>query len=119
MSNQIYDNAVDHAAKELARDVDDQLLMSILGWHGMSISSGTVYGSRYHTVAPVWNPDRPMGFNNNWDQMMTWCVETFGPTAPIWGDTKTPIQHHRWYANNSKFWFKNEEDLTLFLLRWS
>ena len=25
----------------------------------------------------------------------------------------------RWYANNSRLWFRNEEDLAAFLLRWA
>ena len=47
--------------------------------------------------------------------MMSWMILTFGPSAEdgVW----TPDM--RWYANNSKFWFREEKDLTMFILRWS
>jgi hypothetical protein len=52
--------------------------------------------------------------NVEWAAMMSWMVETFGSTAKdgVW----TPEQ--RWYANNAKFWFRNEQDMLLFLLKW-
>jgi hypothetical protein len=42
-------------------------------------------------------------------------VSTFGPSAEdgVW----TPDQ--RWYANNSKFWFREEKDLEWFMLKWA
>ena len=121
MSN-IYEQAVNDAAKKMAHDIDTELLMSLLGWNAMKIDEGRGYGSRYHTAQPTWDPDNLLStgyFNSGWNDMMEWCVETFGPTAPIWGESKTPIANHRWYANNSKFWFRDEADLTLFILRWS
>jgi hypothetical protein len=76
------------------------------------IGTGTVYGKRYHTIAP------PM-FNGQWHSMSAWCTETFGPsTGSIWSD-KAPDPSERWYENNAKFWFLEEKDLTLFILRWS
>ena len=77
----------------------------------MVLSEGTVYGSRYYTVEPV---------GGYWPDMEVWCHETFGETGSIWAETKnlTPTPHKRWYANNRKFWFKNEADRTMFILRW-
>jgi hypothetical protein len=50
--------------------------------------------------------------------MSAWCTETFGPsTGSIWSD-KAPDPSERWYENNAKFWFSEEKDLTLFILRW-
>lgn len=46
--------------------------------------------------------------------MIAWVVETFGPTAL--DGVFTPGQ--RWYVNNAKFWFREEKDLLIFLLRW-
>lgn len=68
--------------------------------------TGTVYGARYYTV-------KPEGYN--WYEIMEWVVETFGPSAHdgVW----TPGM--RWYANNAKFWFRNQKDLDWFTLRWS
>ena len=74
------------------------------------INTGTVYGMRYHTVAPTgWE----------WTAMSQWCQETFGAsTGSIWAEKTAPCPGERWYENNSKFWFRNEADLVLFLLRW-
>ena len=98
---------VEQAAKQLAKDIDDEVLMGAMGWHKLELSAGRVYGSRYLTVHPTnsWQ----------WNEMMDWMVKTFGPSAcdGVW----TP--NMRWYANNAKFWFRNEKDLTLFILRWS
>ena len=79
---------------------------------------GRVYGARYLTVHPVisWNhTSTDWGNIETWGAMMAWMIEMFGPTAA--DGVHTPGQ--RWYANNAKFWFRNEEDLLLFLLRWS
>jgi len=75
---------------------------------------GRVFGARYYTVEPkfdFWSVKVP----ERWDDMMKWCLDTFGstPSDGIW----TPSA--RWYANNAKFWFRKEEDKMLFLLRWS
>jgi hypothetical protein len=105
----IKDQVLNNLAKQMAKDIDTELLMTTMGWHEckLEISEGTVYGSRYLTVHPEngWH----------WNEMMDWMVKTFGPTAHdgVW----TPNQ--RWYANNSKFWFRNEADRTMFILRWS
>jgi hypothetical protein len=103
----IVKQAVEQAAAQMAKDIDDELLMTTMGWHKVELSEGQVYGARYLTVQPSngWH----------WNEMMEWMVETFGPSADdgVW----TPGM--RWYANNAKFWFRNEKDLTLFLLRWS
>ena len=78
----------------------------------LKLSEGTVYGSRYYTVEPV---------GGNWMDMELWCYETFGETGSIWTETKnlTPEPHKRWYANNRKFWFRNESDRMMFILKWS
>jgi hypothetical protein len=98
---------IDNTAAQMAKDIDTEVLMSAIGWHELELSEGRVYGARYLTVHP----------NNGakWNEMMDWMVFTFGPSADdgIW----TP--NMRWYANNSKFWFREEKDLTMFILRWS
>ena len=80
----------------------------------LDLSEGTVYGIRYRTVKPAWEPDRTGWYNQDWDNMVAWCVDTYGPTPDdgVW----TP--EARWYVNNAKFWFRNERDLALFVLRW-
>ncbi len=94
-------------AAEIAKEIDTEILMSMMGWHELNLGEGRVYGAKYLTVHPSngWH----------WNEMMAWMIDTFGPTAHdgVW----TPSM--RWYANNAKFWFRNEKDLTMFILRWS
>ena len=101
------DEILNKVARQMAKDIDDELLMTTMGWHNLELKEGRVYGARYLTVHPSngWH----------WNEMMEWMVATFGPTAHdgVW----TP--NMRWYANNAKFWFRNEKDLTMFILRWS
>ena len=98
---------IGNAAAQMAKDIDTEVLMSAMGWHELQLSEGRVYGARYLTVHP--------NNGSRWNEMMAWMVSTFGPSAEngVW----TP--NMRWYANNSKFWFREEKDLTMFILRWS
>jgi hypothetical protein len=102
----IDDQCVADLAEKLAKDIDTEVLMGVMDWKPFEFSEGRVYGARYLTVHP----------NNgaHWNEMMAWMVETFGPTAHdgVW----TPSM--RWYANNAKFWFRNQKDLDWFVLRW-
>ena len=76
----------------------------------LNLSEGTVYGAGYYTVEPV---------GGNWLAMETWCLETFGSgDTPIWGESKAPEPAQRWYKNNRKFWFQDEKDRMLFVLKW-
>jgi len=79
----------------------------------MILGDGTVCGERYYTVKPMYWTQ--YGDNVHWDEMITWCVRAFGPTPKdgVW----TP--NSRWYANNTRLWFKNEADRTMFILRFS
>lgn len=76
-----------------------------------------VYGARYHTVKPMYAWDIEYNWHSikPWHDMVAWCVKTYGPTPKdgIW----TPGA--RWYVNNTKFWFRNQEDQVIFMLRWS
>lgn len=98
---------IDNLANQMAQEIDTQVIMSALGWTSFELSEGTVYGQTYSTVGPQ--------SGAQWDAMMAWMVETFGPTAHdgVW----TPGQ--RWYANNAKFWFRDKQDLEWFVLRWA
>ena len=64
--------------------------------------------ARFYTVEPI---------GGNWLDMETWCIKTFGSSDDVW-DFKT-CNVGRWYANDRKFWFRNEQDRTLFILKWS
>lgn len=74
------------------------------------IETGTVYGIKYHTVIPV---------GGNWREMEQWAHQTYGEVGSIWElDAEIPKPGARWYMNNSRFWFRDERDLTMFILRW-
>ena len=76
-------------------------------------STGTVYGCVYHTVKPLWQMYQ--GDNADWNKMVTWAVVTYGPGP----DDGAWTPNARWYVNNAKFWFRDLEDITMFMLKWS
>ena len=98
---------LNQAARQMAHDIDTEILMTAMNWKPFWLSKGTIYGTEYLTVHP----------NNSdaWNEMMAWMIKQFGPSADngVW----TP--NMRWYANNAKFWFREEQDLLMFVLRWS
>ena len=72
------------------------------------------HGARYHLL-------KPEGYTPNWDnqvwnEMVAWCVECFGQAGDVWD--REPVCH-RWYVNNARFWFREQEDAIMFILRWS
>ena len=74
------------------------------------LSEGTVYGSRYYCVEP---------FGGSWLEMELWCMKAFdATTGSIWAEKKAPEPAMRWYMNNRKFWFRDEQDRMLFVLKW-
>lgn len=98
-------SVVQQAYKRLFDDIYQRPIEDLV------LSEGKIYGSRYYTAEPV---------GGNWLDMESWCTETFGPGCrALWGEKKAPEPAQRWYMNNRKFWFRNERDRTLFILRWS
>lgn len=79
----------------------------------LELLEGKIFGARYYTVQPHL-PEMYHQVRQTWNDMIEWCVEIFGPTPVdgIW----TPGS--RWYTNNAKFWFRNEVDRTVFVLKW-
>jgi hypothetical protein len=74
------------------------------------LGDGKVFGARYYTVEPI---------GGNWLEMEKWAISIYGDPASIWE------QHNfiwpecgRWYMNNRKFWFRNESDRTVFVMKW-
>jgi hypothetical protein len=107
MISKLQDDILSEIAKKMSDEIDKEFLMVTMGFQPFTFSEGKVSGARYLTVHPN-NSDR-------WNEMMQWMIDTFGPTSHdgVW----TPSM--RWYANNSKFWFRNQQDLEWFILRWS
>ena len=109
------------ASKKMSDQIDIDVLKALGVYKDVELirSSGTVYGLRYYTVEPrnlEWQETSSM-----WEDMMLWCFNQFGETGDLWRETKnlTPEPNQRWYANDRKFWFRNEEDLLMFVLRWA
>ena len=76
----------------------------------LKLSEGTVYGSRYYCIEPV-GGSRP--------KMELWCWKTFGEnTGSIWGEKLAPKPVMRWYMNNRKFWFRDQADQLMFVMKW-
>ena len=99
------------SAQAIDRLMADLMLLPVTD---LITSEGTVYGSRYYCVQPV---------GGNWRAMEDWCIQTCGDsTGSIWAEEvkkTTPNPGERWYANNRKFWFRDEKDRTMFMLKWS
>ena len=72
-------------------------------------TEGKVYGIQYYCVEPV---------GGRWLEMETWAIYAFGDPGSIW-ENLMPEPSQRWYMNDRKFWFKDEKDRTMFLIRWS
>lgn len=77
------------------------------------LSEGTVYGSQYYCIEPV---------GGNWLEMEAWVLKTYGEsTGSIWSEEKykhSAQPGERWYGNNRKFWFRDEADRIIFILKW-
>lgn len=77
------------------------------------LSDNKVHGAKYYCVEPV---------GGSWLDMEVWCTRTYGEAGELWpvsgeDDFGWP-ECSRWYMNNRKFWFRNEKDRTLFILKW-
>lgn len=80
------------------------------------LDEGRVYGARYYTIEPKisWDIDKDWGTYEVYAMMEKWCAEIYGPTPEdgVW----TPGA--RWYANNERFWFREQKDMEWFILKW-
>lgn len=74
------------------------------------LSEGTVYNDKYYCVEPI---------GGSWVDMEAWCYNTFGSSGEhIWGERMAPKPAERWYLNNRKFWFRDQQDRVMFILKW-
>lgn len=74
----------------------------------LELTEGTVFGQKYYCVEPqgwIW---REFEFKD----MVAWCEETMEREP----DTITP--NLRWYVNSGQFWFRDEADRTMFVMKW-
>jgi hypothetical protein len=77
------------------------------------LNDATVFGCKYFSLEPSW--DKWGNRKEEWDNWVRWCVLTYGGTGDLF--TQEPVA--KWYANSGRLWFRNEEDVTMFLLKWS
>ena len=47
-----------------------------------------------------------------WDDMRDWMIDTMGHSDWV-------VKHARWVGSDRKYWFRDEQDRTFFILRWS
>lgn len=80
----------------------------------MSVGTMDHACSTWYWVTPPYNLDI------GWDDMVSrnkeiqeWCDEIYGDKGD-WSDPDC-----RWWTSNRKYIFKNEEDRTMFVMRWS
>lgn len=95
-----------------------QMLMALHTWESLParpvenliLTEGRVHGAKYYCVEPV---------GGNWREMEAWCFKQFGDVGSSigWQESKNP-KCHRWYMNNRKFWFRNEQDQLMFVMKW-
>ena len=92
------------ALKRMMDDINNRPVEDLL------LSEGRVHGARYHCIEPI---------GGNWREMEAWCFKQFGDVGNNigWRESENP-QCYRWYMNNRKFWFRNEADRTMFILKW-
>lgn len=92
------------AVKRLMEDIMNRPIEDLV------LSTRPVHGARYYCVEPV---------GGNWLEMEQWCITTFGDPGDIWetSDFVWP-EAARWLKNNRKFWFRNEADRTMFIMKW-
>jgi hypothetical protein len=77
----------------------------------LEIGAGTVYGIVYYTVEPI---------GGYWLKMEEWCEQTYGPVCQTWkADQWVPTLNGRWCTKDRKFWFRDEADRTMFMLKWA
>jgi hypothetical protein len=98
------------SAQALQRMMDDIYNRPV---EDLILSESKVHGARYHCVEPV---------GGNWKDMEEWALKTYGDPGELWpmktqDDFGWP-ESSRWYMNNRKFWFRNESDRTMFIMKW-
>jgi hypothetical protein len=70
----------------------------------MKTGKASGWGIEYNWVEIARTENTPEDINK---QAQAWCRERFGTSAT------------RWFEKKDKFYFKNETDMTMFILRWS
>jgi hypothetical protein len=67
----------------------------------------TYRGAHFYTVEPI---------GGDWRKMEAWTRKMFGQPADVWDFKMDNVG--QWYCNDRRFWFRNEVDRTMFILKW-
>lgn len=60
---------------------------------------------------PYWV--RPHNYDStDWHNIGEWMVATFG-------DSDWSVKNASWVGSNYKYWFRDEQDRTMFIMKWS
>ena len=88
----------------LMREINSRPIEDII------LNEGKIHGARYYTAEPI---------GGNWREMEAWATQTYGEVGSVWRADKWVEQPaQRWYMNDRRFWFRNEADRTMFVLKW-
>lgn len=69
------------------------------------------YFGVYPRINPDFSLDEHIKINN---AIYDWTKQTFGDPY-MW----PPITTRHWFGNNKFYWFSHQEDLSIFLLKWT
>jgi hypothetical protein len=87
-----------------------------------AMAAGRQFGKTGLTTDQIWwdemwnnTPQLETGYADNqpkWQAMSVWMTNTMG-------NSNWSVEHARWVGSDRKYWFRDERDRTLFLLKWS
>lgn len=80
----------------------------------LKVEETRLNGSRYYAVGMDFEL-ASLEHRVQWFEIEDWCYKKFGE-RPM---NEWPTAGDRWFANDRRFWFRDERDLSLFLMRWS
>jgi hypothetical protein len=89
------------SAQALSRIMEDLVSRPV---EDIVLDESKIHGARIYSA-------RPNG--GNWKNMEAWCFERFGEPGSVWN-----LEIQRWYMNDRTFFFRNEADRTMFVLKW-
>jgi len=70
----------------------------------MKTGKANGWGMNYTWIEIGRTENTPLDIN---DQVQKWCIKQYGKSGV------------RWFEKKDKFYFKDEKDLTMFILKWS
>jgi len=95
------------SAQALKRIMDDLYNRPV---ENLILTEQRVQESCYYCVQPV---------GGSWVEMEAWVRSMCGEPGDMWeSDDWCWPESARWLQNNRKFWFRNEEDRTMFIMKW-